>query len=72
MVSDLGLVVMGLSIGCDRRFTEAELRDLKKLFVSLAYQSRSGGEYVIASVFQVPTQFAGFVGSRAATWVDTF
>ena len=36
-----------------RRFSESELRDLKKLFMSLAYQSRSQGEYIIASVFQV-------------------
>lgn len=36
-----------------RRFSDSELRDLKKLFVSLAYQSRSQGEYIIASVFQV-------------------
>jgi hypothetical protein len=40
-------------LSSSKRFSEAELRDIKKLFISLAYQSRSHGEFVIASVFQV-------------------
>ena len=36
-----------------RRFSESELRDLRALFMSLAFQSRSGGKFISASVFQV-------------------
>lgn len=51
-------------VSAAKRFTEAELRDLKKLFVSLAYQSRSGGEYIIASVFQAHFGIHGSLGGR--------
>mgnify|MGYP007007534650 CR=1 FL=1 len=36
-----------------RRFSESEIKDLRALFVSLGSQSRSGGEFISASVFQV-------------------
>jgi hypothetical protein len=52
-VLSIALPVMTWEENCCRRFSEAELRDIKKLFISLAYQSRSHGEFVIASVFQV-------------------
>lgn len=47
-----------------KKFSESELRDLKKLFVSLAYQSKSGGKYVIASVFQAYFGIHGSLGGR--------
>lgn len=47
-----------------RRFSESELRDLRALFVSLASQSRSNGEFVSASVFQAHYGIHGSLGSR--------
>lgn len=46
------------------RFSQSELQDLRALFVSLASQSRSHGEFVSASVFQVYYGIHGSLGSR--------
>jgi len=51
-------------LNASKRFSDSELRDLKKLFVSLAYQSRSQGEYIIASVFQAHFGIRGALGGR--------
>jgi hypothetical protein len=51
-------------LSSSKRFSEAELQDIKKLFISLAYQSRSHGEFVIASVFQAHYGIHGALGGR--------
>jgi hypothetical protein len=51
-------------LSSSKRFSEAELQDIKKLFISLAYQSRSHGEFVIASVFQTHYGIHGALGGR--------
>ncbi|KAI5071062.1 hypothetical protein GOP47_0013313 [Adiantum capillus-veneris] len=47
-----------------RRFSTSELQDLRALFVSLASQSRSDGEFISASVFQAHYGIHGSLGSR--------
>eukprot|EP00250_Pteridium_aquilinum_P001446 c11640_g1_i2 orf=41-1204(+) len=47
-----------------RRFSEAELQNLRALFVSLASQSRSDGKFISASVFQAYYGIHGSLGSR--------
>lgn len=47
-----------------RRFSTSELEELQKLFSSLAAQSRSEGQYVIASVFQAYFGIHGALGGR--------
>lgn len=47
-----------------RKFSEKELKDLKTLFISLASQSRSNGQFIIASVFQVYYGIHGALGAR--------
>ncbi|XP_024535468.1 TLD domain-containing protein 1 [Selaginella moellendorffii] len=47
-----------------RRFSESEVNQLKKLYLSLAAQSRSNGEYIIASAFQAYYGIHGALGSR--------
>eukprot|EP01018_Ginkgo_biloba_P017948 Gb_17307 [translate_table: standard] len=47
-----------------RKFTAKELKDLKILFTSLASQSRSQGQFIIASVFQAYYGIHGSLGAR--------
>lgn len=47
-----------------RKFSEIELKDLKTLFISLASQSRSNGQFIIASVFQAYYGIHGALGAR--------
>ncbi|KAJ7544122.1 hypothetical protein O6H91_09G065400 [Diphasiastrum complanatum] len=51
-------------LSASRRFSRIELQELKKLWTSLAAQSRSNGQYVIASVFQVYYGIHGSLGAR--------
>eukprot|EP00252_Welwitschia_mirabilis_P008534 TRINITY_DN2043_c0_g1_i1.p1 TRINITY_DN2043_c0_g1~~TRINITY_DN2043_c0_g1_i1.p1 ORF type:complete len:424 (-),score=84.25 TRINITY_DN2043_c0_g1_i1:302-1573(-) len=47
-----------------RKFSAAELGELKALFVSLASQSRSNGQFTIDSVFQAYFGIHGALGAR--------
>ncbi|KAJ8899127.1 hypothetical protein K2173_010592 [Erythroxylum novogranatense] len=47
-----------------RAFTQKELEDLKSIFVSLAAQSQSGGQYISTSVFQAYFGVKGPLGER--------
>lgn len=47
-----------------RAFTQTELDDLKSLFVSLAAQSQSDGQYISPSVFQAYFGLRGPLGNR--------
>lgn len=54
-----------------RRFSKSELEDLRALFVSLASQSRSNGEFITASVFQAYYGIHGSIGSRLFNLVSS-
>lgn len=47
-----------------RAFTQKELEDLKSLFMSLASQSQSNGQYITLSVFQAYFGLEGPLGER--------
>lgn len=47
-----------------RKFSEKELKDLKALFISLASQCRSNGQFITSSVFQAYYGIHGALGER--------